>query len=136
MSNKGYGYAFLSGLLAGALAGVLLAPKKGEDLRKDIKIRGEEVYEKVASYNYAEGKEKLTNKVADFKQSVAELDKEKVKDISLEKLENLKGKADDLVSSAKKEVKKTKKKFQDTEELDHIEDVNEVIEDDDLFDEL
>ncbi len=125
MSNKGFGFAFLSGVLLGAAAGMLLAPKKGEELRKDLKIKGDEVYEKIASYDYSAKKEELTSKVGDFKSMVKELDKEKVKNISLEKLENIKGKAEDLVSSARKEAKRFDKDV-----------VVDSVEDEDLFEEL
>ncbi len=125
MSNKGYGYAFLSGVFVGAAVGMLFAPKKGEELRKDLKIKGDEVYEKVASYDYSAKKEELVGKVNDFKTMVKDLDKEKVKNVSLEKLESIKGKAEDLVSSAKKEAKKFNKSA-----------VVEEVEDEDLFEEL
>ncbi len=150
MSNKGYGYgfAFLSGILLGVAGGVLFAPKKGEELRKDIKIKSDEVYEKVASYDYSSHKEALVNKVDDFKSMVQDLDKEKVKDISLESLENLKGKAEDLVSSAKREAKKVRKSVDEpvveeveTEEVEApvtVESLESttVEEDEDLFNDL
>ncbi len=125
MSNKGYGYAFLSGAVIGAAVGILFAPKKGEELRKDLKIKGDEIYEKVASYDYTAKKDELVGKVSDFKTMVKDLDKETVKNVSLEKLENIKGKAEDLVSSAKKEAKKFHKSA-----------AVEEVEDEDLFEEL
>lgn len=131
MGNKGYGYAFLSGVLLGVAGGLLFAPKKGEELRKDIKIKTDEVYEKVASYDYSAHKEALVNKVDDFKGMVHDLDKDKVKDISLESLEKLKGKAEDLVSSAKREVKKATKRKDSPALLEENSD-----EDEDLFSDL
>ncbi len=137
MSGKGYGFAFLSGALLGAAAGLLFAPKKGEELRKELRIKGDEIYEKVASYDYAAHKEALVSKVGDFKTSLSDLDKAKVKDISLESLENLKGKADDLVSSAKKQIKKLNKKneVETAEEVVSFDD-EDAFKSDDIFDEL
>ncbi len=132
--SKGYGYAFLSGVLLGVAGGMLLAPKKGEELRKDLKIKGDEVYEKIASYDYSAHKEAFVNKVDDFKGMVQDLDKEKVKDISLESLENLKGKAEELVSTAKKEVKKTVNKEKAVQPV--VNTVDTLDEDEDLFDDL
>lgn len=131
MSNKGYGFAFLSGVFVGAAVGLLFAPKKGEELRKDIKIKSDEIYEKVASYDYSAKKEELAGKVSDFKTMVKDLDKEKVKNISLEKLESIKGKAEDLVSSAKKEAKKFTSKSTEAEVANAT-----PAEDEDLFEEL
>lgn len=132
MGNKGYGYAFLSGILLGVAGGILFAPKKGEELRQDIKIKTDEVCEKVASYDYSAHKEAFVNRVDNFKEMVHDIDKEKVKDISLESLENLKGKAEELVTTAKQEVKKARKKDETPEVA-----VEQVIdEDEDLFNDL
>ncbi len=132
MSNKGYGYAFLSGVLLGVAGGILFAPKKGEELRQDIKIKSDEVREKVASYDYSAHKEAFVNKVDNFKEMVQDIDKEKVKDISLESLESLKGKAEDLVSTAKRQVKKTHKSEETSDPI-----VTKAIEEDeDLFNDL
>lgn len=143
MANKGHGYAFLSGILLGVVGGVLVAPKKGEEMRRDIKIKGDEVFEKVASYDYSNTKDALNSKVDDFKVMIQDIDKDKVKDISLESLDNLKGKAEDLVTTAKKEVKKTLNKTTGTESTTstasstpEVEKVVVMDEDEDLFDDL
>lgn len=132
MANKGNGYAFLSGVLLGVIGGMLIAPKKGEEMRRDLKIKGDEMYEKVVSYDYASTKEALNSKVDDFKVMIQDIDKDKVKDISLESLDNLKGKAEELVTTAKKEVKKTLNKSSNSNDTAQV----EIEEDEDLFDDL
>ncbi|MFV0498742.1 MAG: YtxH domain-containing protein [Bacilli bacterium] len=132
MKNKGYGYAFLSGAVIGVVGGLLFAPKKGSDLRKDIKISADNVYEKVVSFDYSEKKDMLKNKVDSFKDSIQGLDKDKVKDISLESLDALKSKAEDLVNVAKKHAKKNKTEVNNSESIMTISDED----DEDLFDDL
>lgn len=57
MSNDGRGlFFFLSGILAGAVAGVLLAPKSGKETRNDIQD-----YMNDAEEKYSEKKDEIKN---------------------------------------------------------------------------
>ncbi len=84
--NGGDFYSFLGGLLfgavAGAAAGMLLAPKSGVETRRDLKEKAEEVYDRGREM-YAEqrdrldeaiesGKEALTSKTEELKSKLEE----------------------------------------------------------------
>jgi len=58
--------AILGAAAAGAAIGMLLAPKKGEELRRDIKTTAED-WSKKAGNLLAEGKEKAKNSAYEFK---------------------------------------------------------------------
>ncbi len=70
---------FLCGLLMGgilgALAGLLLAPKPGRELRSELKEKGEEAF-KDAKQFYAEAQEKAKALVEDARSRADELTKE------------------------------------------------------------
>jgi len=89
------------GIGIGVGAGMLLAPKKGEDLRKDLKAKIDELIEKAKQIDVKEVSDNFANKVNEFKKEIENLDKEKVLAIAKEKGEALKIKANELVAFAK-----------------------------------
>ena len=89
------------GIGIGVGAGMLLAPKKGEDLRKDLKKKIDELIEKAKQIDVKEVSDNFTNKINEFKKEIEDLDKEKVLRIAREKGEALKVKANELVNLAK-----------------------------------
>ena len=101
MSNKSGLGKLMLGLGIGVGAGMLLAPKKGEDLRKDLKNKIDELIEKAKQIDVKEVSDNFANKINDFKKEIEDLDKEKVLAIAKEKGEALKNKANDLVNLAK-----------------------------------
>ncbi len=93
-SGKGSGFAFLAGAALGAAAGLLLAPKKGSELRKDLAIKADEAYDKVVSYDYAAQKEKIAERVGELKTQATQ------------KAEEFKGKVAETKDKAKNLISK------------------------------
>lgn len=92
---------FITGLGIGVGAGMLLAPKSGEELRKDLMKKINELLEKAKEIDVKEVSEDFKNKISDLKKEIEDLDKEKVLEIAKKKGEELKVKANDLVNLAK-----------------------------------
>ena len=92
----------LAGIGIGAGLGMLFAPKKGSELRKDLKDKLDELVGKVKEIDMDDVKDEFFEKVDSIKKELEELDKEKVLKIAKEKGEELKKKSDELVKLAKK----------------------------------
>lgn len=100
MSKKGLGKLAIGAGIGAGLA-LLFAPKKGSELRKDIKKRFDAFMADVDEMTVAEIKEEFTNKVEEIKKGIEDLDKEKVIKSAKKKGEELKEKAAELVELAK-----------------------------------
>jgi len=100
MSKKGLG-KFVAGAAIGLGLGVLFAPKSGEDTRKDLKKKLDELVDQAKNVDIEEVKKDITRKVEDIKMELVDLDKEKALEIAKEKGEELKAKAQELVELAK-----------------------------------
>ena len=98
--NNGFGKFILGGML-GAGIGMLLTPKKGEELRKDLSKKITELLNKAKEIDTEEVKEEITTKIAEIKDELKDLDKEKALGIAKEKSEELKVKIDDLLKLSK-----------------------------------
>lgn len=102
MSNKKGGFCkFLTGLGIGAGLGLLFAPKSGEETRKDLKKKLDELVNDLKEIDVNEVKDEFLNKVEEIKIELEDLDKEKALKIAQEKAEVLKQKATELVDLAK-----------------------------------
>jgi len=99
MSKKGFG-KFLTGALVGAGLGVLFAPKKGSETRRELKIKIDELITKARDIDIAEVKDNITLKIEDIKTGIEDLDKEKVLKIAKEKAKQIQDKAEELVDYA------------------------------------
>jgi gas vesicle protein len=104
---------FAAGVVVGAVAGVLLAPKSGKETREDLKNAFNDLLEKAKNIKAEDVKAAIEKKVAEIKEGLADLDKEKVLEIAKEKAAALKEKCNDLVAYAKEKgtpvVEKTAK---------------------------
>ena len=100
MSKKGYG-KFVLGAAIGAGLGLLFAPKKGSELRKDLKVKLDDLVDKAKEIDVKEVKEEFDKKVEEIREELADMDKEKALSIAKKKGAQAKKKAEELVELAK-----------------------------------
>lgn len=91
---------FLLGAALGTSIGMLFAPKKGEELRKDLSKKIDEMLSKLKDVDADEVKETVEAKVYAIKSELEDLDKEKVLKIAKKKAQDIKDMADELVDYA------------------------------------
>ena len=99
MSKKGTG-KFVLGAALGAGLGLLFAPKKGKELRKDLKDKIDEVVENIKSLDKDDVKKEFDKKIKEIQKELKDLDKEKVLKIAKQKGADIKAKTDELVDLA------------------------------------
>ena len=97
---KGTG-KFVLGAALGAGIALLFAPKKGEELREDLRKKLADFINKAKEIDPEEVKNNLETKIENIKKELEDLDKEKVKAIAEKKAKELKAKTEDLVAYAK-----------------------------------
>lgn len=97
--KKGLGKLF-AGVALGAGLGVLFAPKKGSETRKDLMNKFEELKLKAKDIDIDEVKDTIDEKIEDIKNELADLDKEKVLKIAKKKANQIKDMAEELVDYA------------------------------------
>lgn len=101
MSKKKSGIGkFVLGTVIGAGLGILFAPKKGSETRKNLKIKIDELIAKAKEIDLVEVGETFQIKINELKSEIEDLDKEKVLNIAKEKGEQLKVKAEELYTLA------------------------------------
>ena len=100
MSKKGIG-KFVLGASLGAGLALLFAPKKGSDLRRDIKRKLDDFMKDVDKLTVEDIKKDFTVRVDNIKKELEDLDKEKVEKIAKKKAKELQKKADELIDLAK-----------------------------------
>ena len=99
--KKKFGFGkFLAGAAIGAGLGILFAPKKGSETRQELKIKMDELANKVKGIDVEEVKSSIETKIEEIKLELADLDKEKVLKIAKEKGKAIKEKSEELVELA------------------------------------
>ena len=100
MSKRGWG-KFVVGAGIGAGLGLLFAPKKGSETRKELKDKIDDLIEKAKDLNMEDVSKQVEAKINEIKKDMKDLDKEKVLKFAKEKSEVVKEKASELVELAK-----------------------------------
>ncbi len=104
--SKNSGFSkFLLGAGIGVGLGMLFAPKKGEELRKDLKNKINELIDAAKAVDYDDLRDNIVKKAEEIKEELKELDSEKVLKIAKEKGRQLEIKAKELVDMAKETAK-------------------------------
>lgn len=93
--------ALMVGVGIGAAAGMLLAPKSGEETRKDIKNKAKKLGKKVKDIDLNEVKENLIKEFDKFKNEMKDMDKEKAMRLAKEQGTKLLNSCEDLINAAK-----------------------------------
>lgn len=98
--KKGGVGKFIAGAAVGAGLGILFAPQKGSETRKQLKEKLEELVNRVREIDVDEVREEVEAKVEEIKRELADLDKEKALKIAKQKAKVLQAKAEDLYNYA------------------------------------
>lgn len=98
--RKGGAGKFVLGALFGATIGVLFAPKKGSETRKQLMEKFKELVDNVKQIDVDEVRFEIEEKIEEIKMELSDLDKEKVLKIAKQKGEQIKYKSEELVNLA------------------------------------
>lgn len=98
--KKGFG-KFIAGALVGGALGVLFAPKKGSETRKDLSNKLKELLDNAKEIDVEEVKDAFFEKVESIETELKNLDKEKVLKMAKQKGKELKKLSEDLLKYAK-----------------------------------
>ena len=117
MSKKSFG-KFFAGAALGAGLGLLFAPKKGEEIRKELKEKMDDFVAYLNDIDTKEVKKEFNRKLDEIKKELTDLDKEKALQLAKDKSADLMDRAQDLVDMAKEKgtplLKKTAEEVLDS----------------------
>ena len=92
MSKKGLG-KFVAGAAVGAGLGILFAPKKGTEIRKELKEKIDDLLDKIKSLDKEDIQKEFGQEINEIRKELEDLDKEKVLKIAKKKGEDIKEQA-------------------------------------------
>ncbi|OUQ02864.1 YtxH domain-containing protein [Thomasclavelia spiroformis] len=92
---------FIAGVGIGTVIGMLLAPKKGSELRQDLKDKSQELYDKAQNMTKEDIETLVNNTIEEIKQAIEEFDLDEFKEATGAKLSNLEDKLEQLANSIK-----------------------------------
>lgn len=92
---------FIAGVGIGTVIGMLLAPKKGSELRQDLKDKSQELYDKAQNMTKEDIETLVNNTIEEIKQAIEEFDLDEFKEATGAKLSNLKDKLEQLANLIK-----------------------------------
>lgn len=93
--------ALIAGIGIGAAAGMLLAPKSGEETRNDIKDKAKKATKKVKDIDLNQLKDDLVKEFDKFKNEIKDMDKEKAMKLAKDKGTKLLNSCENLINEAK-----------------------------------
>lgn len=91
----------IAGIGIGTVIGMLLAPKKGSELREDLKEKSQELYDKAQNMTKEDFEDLINNTIEEIKLAIDEFDVEEFKESTGTKLAEVKVKLEQLASSVK-----------------------------------
>lgn len=91
---------FVLGAVAGGALALLFAPQSGEETRKMLKKKMDNLIAKAKDIDTEEIVDTISLKIEELKEELADLDREKVIELARKKAEQIKNKANDLVDLA------------------------------------
>ena len=92
---------FIAGIGIGTIVGMLFAPKKGSELREDLKEKSQELYDKAQNITKEDVETLVNNTIEEIKLAIDEFDMEEFKDTTSTKLSEVKGELEELANSVK-----------------------------------
>lgn len=104
MSKRKIG-TLLAGIGIGVGLGILFAPKSGEETRKELKEKMDDLIQKLKDIDYSEVRDNLIQKVKDIREELKDLDREKAIEIAKIKAEQIRNKVEELYKEAVKRGK-------------------------------
>ena len=128
---------FLTTLGIGALAGMLLAPKKGSELREELKGKGKETLDSAKEMTFEDYQKLISETIDSIKKTVDEFDVDDFKDSSLAKLNELKDndqysklkdQVDNVIVQVNDKINEVKEKMSE-QEFDDFSDLEDEIND-------
>ncbi len=99
--NNGLG-KFAVGALIGAGIALMLAPKTGKELRKDLKVKLDELADYIKELDMEDVKTSISEKIKEIEEDIKNFDKEKAIDTAKKSAKKIETKASELVSEAEK----------------------------------
>jgi len=99
MSKKSVGNLVL-GVAIGASLGILFAPKKGSETRRELKNKMVDLVSKAKELSISDVSGIIENKISEIRKDLNDLDKEKVLKVAKKKADNIKKKCQELVDLA------------------------------------